>query len=108
NATLADFDYAAASGTLTFTPGQVTKPIVVSVFGDSRFEPDETLAVNLSNPTNAVLTDSQGIATILNDDPSGPIVNDTTVNQAIVNGAERLRTLQHSAVDGSGWSWFAS
>src|SRR5712691_9478193 len=44
SATLADFDYAAASGTLTFTPGQMSKPVTVSVFGDSRFEPNETFA----------------------------------------------------------------
>ena len=66
------FDYLAASGTLTFAPGEVTKPVPVTVFGDSRFEPNETFAVNLSNPSNATLVDAQGIAAILNDDPSGP------------------------------------
>jgi hypothetical protein len=103
-ATVADFDYLATSGTLTFTPGQVTRPVAVTVFGDSRFEPGETLAVNLSNPTGALLVDAQGIATILNDDPTGPTVSDTTVNQAIVSGAERLRLLQN--LDG-GWYFVA-
>ena len=105
SATLADFDYPAASGTVVFSPGQTTRPLTVSVFGDSRFEPDETVLVNLSNPTNAFMTDAQGVATILNDDAPGPTVDDTTVNQAIVSGAERLRLLQHN--DG-GWSFVAS
>jgi hypothetical protein len=104
SATVADFDYVAASGTVTFAPGEVSKPVSVTVFGDSRFEPDETFAVNLSNPSNATIVDAQGIGTILNDDPSGPIVNDTTVNQAIVSGAERLRLLQNA--DG-GWYFVA-
>jgi hypothetical protein len=105
-ATLADFDYPAASGTVTFTPGQTTRPLTVSFFGDSRYEANETLLVNLTNPTNALVADGQGVATILNDDPVGPTVNDMTVNQAIVDGAERLLPpLQHS--DG-GWSFVAS
>ena len=104
-ATLADFDYPAASGVVTFNPGEVSKPLAISVFGDARFEPDEMLFVNLSNPTNAVIGDAQGGLTIVNDDPPAPVVNDTTVNQAIVSGAERLRLLQHA--DG-GWYFLAA
>jgi len=104
-ATVADFDYVAASGTLTFAPGEVSRPVPVTVFGDARFEPDETFSLNLSNPVNGAIVDAQGVATILNDDPTGPIVNDTTVNQGIVSGAERLRLLQNP--DG-GWYFTAS
>lgn len=90
SATVADFDYVAASGTLTFAPGEVAKPVPVTVFGDARFEPDETFTLNISNPLNGVVVDAQGVATIVNDDPTGPAVNDTTVNQGIVSGAARL------------------
>lgn len=61
-------DYVAASGTVTFTPGQVSQPISVTVNGDLLDEPNETFFVNLSNPSNATITDGQGVATINNDD----------------------------------------
>lgn len=61
-------DYTAASGTLTFNPGEISKTITVSVKGDTNVELDETFFVNLSSPTNATLADYQGLGTILNDD----------------------------------------
>ena len=61
-------DYVSASGTVTFTPGQTTKPINITVNGDVTPEPDETLLVNLSAPTNATILDGQGVGTIKNDD----------------------------------------
>ena len=67
-ATVADNDYLATSGTLTFAPGTTTEEITVAVVGDTKIEPDETFLVNLSNPTNATLTTSQGTGTIVNDD----------------------------------------
>jgi hypothetical protein len=62
-------DYQAASGTLTFAPGQTSKTITVLVNGDRLPEPNETFVVNLSRPTNAVISDGQGIGTILDDEP---------------------------------------
>ena len=41
----------------------------VPVNGDTAFEPNETFSLNLSNPSsNALITDTQGTATITNDD----------------------------------------
>jgi hypothetical protein len=62
-------DYQAASGTLTFAPGQTSKTITVLVNGDRLPEPNETFVVNLSGPTNAVISDGQGIGTIIDDEP---------------------------------------
>lgn len=70
-ATTADKDYVAASGTLYFAAGQTSQTITVLVIGDTKKEADETFFVNLSGVTNAVLADSQGIGTILNDDFQG-------------------------------------
>jgi Calx-beta domain/FG-GAP-like repeat len=70
-ATVADGDYAAQSGTLTFAPGETTKTITVVVKGDRKLEFDETFLVNLNGATNAAITDGQGIGTILNDDKGG-------------------------------------
>jgi hypothetical protein len=40
----------------------------VTISGDSGYEPDENFYINLSNPTNASISDNQGIGTITNDD----------------------------------------
>jgi hypothetical protein len=62
-------DYLAASGTLNFAPGETSKTITVNVHGDRLAEPNETFFVNLSNPTHAVISDMQGIGTILDNEP---------------------------------------
>ena len=67
-ATTADNDYTAASGTVTFAPGETSQTITVLVSGDLIVEYDEFLVVNLSNPTNAQLSNSQAWGTILSDD----------------------------------------
>src|SRR5204863_93917 len=48
-ATVANGDYAAQNGTLTFAAGTTTQTITISVVGDTTIEPDETFKVNLSN-----------------------------------------------------------
>jgi hypothetical protein len=63
-------DYAAAVGTLTFAPGEVTKAVSVGVMGDAIVEPDETFSVTLSNPMNATIADATAVGTILDDDTS--------------------------------------
>jgi hypothetical protein len=58
----------ATSGALTFTPGQVSKTVTVSVGGDTTKEKDETFVLRLSSATNAVLSDNEGLGIILDDD----------------------------------------
>ncbi len=67
-ATLADGDYRAAAGRLTLAPGQTSQSLRLEVNGDTRFEPDETFFLQLSNPDGADLADDEGQATIRNDD----------------------------------------
>jgi uncharacterized delta-60 repeat protein len=67
-ATANDRDYAPASGSVTFAPGQTTQNITVGVFGDTVVEPDETFFVNLTGATNGNLTRTQATGTIVNDD----------------------------------------
>src|SRR2546423_1266351 len=59
----------AAPGTLTFAPGETSKTVTVQVSGDRLPEANETFFVNLSGPTNAVITDGQGLGTIVDDEP---------------------------------------
>lgn len=61
-------DYTAASGTLTFTAGEVSKTINVPVKGETVHEANETFKVNLTSPVNATISDGLGAGTILNND----------------------------------------
>ena len=67
-------DYVAGSGVLTFTAGQSSKIITVTVNGDTTSEPDEMFFVNLSGPSGARLGDGQGQGTIATDDTPPPVV----------------------------------
>jgi hypothetical protein len=62
-------DYAAASGSISFAPGETQKTLAIQVIGDSLIEADETFSVLLSAPSaGVVIADRQGDGTILNDD----------------------------------------
>jgi hypothetical protein len=65
---VAGSDYTATSNTLTFAPGQTSQTISVPVIGDTITEANETFTVNLATPTNATISDAQGVGTIVNDD----------------------------------------
>ena len=43
-------DYAAASGTVTFAPGETLKTIAIAVNGDRLLEDDETVLVDITTP----------------------------------------------------------
>ncbi|MDA0282002.1 MAG: FG-GAP-like repeat-containing protein [Planctomycetota bacterium] len=74
---ISDVDFVAASGTITFLPGQTTQTITVEVVGDRLFEDNETFAVNLLDATNATLFTSRGIITITNDDTGTVFASDS-------------------------------
>ena len=67
-------DYTAATGTLTFAPGETQKTVTVLVTRDTTAETNETMTLRLSTPTNATLTKAAATGTILDDDtaPTAP------------------------------------
>ncbi len=65
-------DYAAASGTLTFAPGETQKPVTVLVSPDTTAESSETLSLILLSATNATLTKAAATGTIVDDDTLAP------------------------------------
>jgi Calx-beta domain/FG-GAP-like repeat len=77
---LAGSDYVAQSGTLTFGPGETTKPITILVNGDLIDEYDQAFYVNLYAATGANITDSRGVGTILDNDPPPTITITTKVS----------------------------
>ena len=63
-------DYTSKSGTLTFTAGETSKTVSVSVLDNVIDEGNETFILTLSSPTgNAFLADSEATGTIENSDP---------------------------------------
>jgi Calx-beta domain/FG-GAP-like repeat len=94
-------DYTATNGTLTFAPGETTKPVTVLVNGDTNFELNETFAVNLSSvSSNATILDNQGIGTITNDDVS------TSPNCVFNNGGLNPQaTAENGAAAPTGFFW---
>jgi Calx-beta domain-containing protein len=63
---------------VTFAPGAATRTVIVPVLGDTAVEGNETFFVNLSNATNANITDNQGLGTITNNDLPTVSINDVT------------------------------
>lgn len=57
-------DYVATSGTLTFTAGQTSKTVAVTVNNTANYEINEYFWLNLSNPVNAVISKAKGICTL--------------------------------------------
>jgi Tol biopolymer transport system component len=83
NTATAPSDYVAASGTLTFNPGQTTRSVPVTVKGDTAQEPDESLLVAFSNATNATIGGyyGLGVGTIQDDDRPPISINDVSITE---------------------------
>ena len=76
-------DYTAvAKGTLTFAPNETSKTVTVMVRGDVVSEPDETIVIALSNPSNA--TFPGGETTVMD---TGTIIDDDASRISIATGA---------------------
>lgn len=69
---IAGADYEAVADTLTFPPTQTSLTFAVTIIDDSLPEAEETLALTLSNPTNAVLGATNPATLTINDDDRDP------------------------------------
>ena len=65
---MADVDYASASGTVDFKPGETEMMVTVMVMNDALDEHDEVFAVTLSDASYAMIGDGMATATITDDD----------------------------------------
>lgn len=77
-------DYADSAGTVTFTPGQLTKSVDVPVVGDTTNEVpgSEAFTLNLSNASGVALPDPQATGTIIDDEGAPAVsISDATVTE---------------------------
>ncbi len=103
-------DYTAlAAGTVTFSPGDTSETITVSVTGDPVVERHETVVLSLSNPTNArFLTASMNTVTGTIRDDDGFPTADAGPDQTVAEGATVTLSGSGSDPDGtpvSGYRW---
>ncbi|TPG44890.1 hypothetical protein EAH89_26755 [Roseomonas nepalensis] len=106
-------DYTAASGTLTFAPGEMSKTIALNVLGDSAVEPNETVLLELSAPSKAVFAPQYGpvyvpsptaltaAGTILADDVAPAVLSMLRLNLG-AGGAQANAETQAFAVSADG------
>ncbi|HLL15727.1 MAG TPA: Calx-beta domain-containing protein [Pyrinomonadaceae bacterium] len=80
-------DYDPAAGSASLAPGTSNTSIAVNIHPDTANEPNETFFVNLSDPTNATISDGEGQGTIVNDD--APVVQFGAATYTAGEGAGR-------------------
>lgn len=98
---VANDDFDATSGTVTFAPGELSKTISVPVTGDSLDEVSEIFLLNLSDANNATIRVSQGQGTITDNDATPRLsINDVTVTEGTGSNTEAEFTVTLSAPSG--------
>lgn len=79
-------DYTAGSGTLVFSPNQLTKTITVPLVDNASVDGSRSLNVVLSDSTFAAIVDNTGVVTI-SDNDSAPVVPTVTVSSVLAEDA---------------------
>lgn len=90
-------DYQAASGTVSFAANTTEKTISITTVNDQITEPDETLEIQLSNPSGADSGDMVATGTIQDNDMPGIVINPlaglvTTENLGTANFTVKLNS----------------
>lgn len=94
-------DYALASGTLTFLPGQIQKSIPFTIREDLNDEPDENFVVALTTPQNAILgLQSEYLVTIADNDLPPQIAFSSQTSSARENAGMASVRVALSAASG--------
>lgn len=108
-------DYTAASGTLTFAPGELEKTFSVSTIDDNVYEPQETFNITLSNPSGSAVITGPNVVTVPINDSDQPYINlgsasvaepdsgttDVTFTVQLSNPSSGTITVNYSTADGT-------
>jgi hypothetical protein len=104
-AATANQDYAAASGNLTFAPGETEKTLAIQIIGDTLSEsPEEEFVVSLTNVVGAqrgVPWDDYGLGAnvgIQDDDPADIAIDDVTVKEGDAGTTTATFTITRSSL----------
>ena len=90
-------DYVATSGQVNFAVGEIEKPVVVLVNGDTVDEAQETFFLDISNVQNATVSSNRGTGFIVDDDGPTISINDVSVTEGNAGTKAATFTLTLSA-----------
>lgn len=96
----ADQDYAPTSGTLSFSPGETSAVIELTLLDDSGSEPNETVNVTLSNPQKATLGNPSTVTVTITDNGDTQVTvqfGSTTYSVNEVDGVATINVTLSSA-----------
>ena len=97
----ADVDYEEKSETLTFTSTDPVRTFTVTVLDDRIDEPNETLAVTLTDQQNAELEDAAAVGTINDDDETSSAIALTAAPQYLNEGDGAKAVVVTATLDAS-------
>ena len=86
-------DFTFEGGSITFPAGDITKKISATIIGDNTFEPNEAfrISIAIAGDSQVVVTKSNGIGTIENDDElERPIISITTNQTNVTEGSPAI------------------
>lgn len=76
-------DYLATNGTLHFPAGALSKTFAVRIFNDTLVEPNETVNLALSNPTNALLGSITNATLLITNNDFGGVISFSATNYTV-------------------------
>lgn len=101
NTAIPGLDYQHTYGFVVFPPGITNSTVNVPVLGDLQPEPTKTFFLNIANAANGLIIDSQGVATIVDNDVA-PVAGFTFTSIASTNYAGSELPFTITARDGNG------
>ncbi|QDV50075.1 Calx-beta domain-containing protein [Gimesia fumaroli] len=117
NSAIETDDYVGASGTLSFSPGELTKTFTISITDTNLVELDETFLVNLANiqsgTADVIFSDNLAYVTITDDDQAAISITDITVDEndgtasltvSLDNPVDTSISVDYTTADGSATS----
>jgi hypothetical protein len=93
-------DYTLASGTLTFSPGQTSRTIPITIVNDTVVEVNETIQVTLSAPTNATLGTNTVHTYTINDNDTPTVTFSTASSSGLESASPANLVVTLSAASG--------